>query len=223
MTGTPMNVIFPTPTIVPLGDSALLVRFGTALTDPANRAAIALASLLHREPVAGVLELAPGLVSVLLRFDPLAAGSAAIEGELRLRLFGLANAEPAPVRDWTIPVHFDGLDIDAVASALDMSAAAFITAHNARPLRVLATGFAPGFVYCGLHPDSLLLPRRAEVRPMVPAGTVLFAASQTAITATELPTGWHIIGRADFSNFDPAAAPPTQLSPGDNLSFTVAS
>lgn len=54
------------------------------------------------------------------------------------------------------------------------------------PLRVLATGFAPGFVYCGLHPDDLSVPRREAIRPMVPAGTVLFAAGQTAIAATDL-------------------------------------
>ena len=50
---------------------------------------------------------------------------------------------------------FDGPDLAEVAAALGMTAADFIAAHNATPLRVLATGFAPGFVYCGLHPDEL--------------------------------------------------------------------
>ena len=222
MTGSFVTDNFPTPTIVPLGDSALLVRFGTTLTDPANRAAIALAGLLARAPLDGVLEVVPSLVSVLLRIDPLAAAAADIAGQLRLSLATLAHEDGASGQDWTIPVRFDGLDLDAVAGELNMAPAEFVAAHNATPLRVLATGFAPGFVYCGLHAQALVVPRRTEVRPMVAPGTVLFAAGQTAITATELPTGWHIIGSTDFNNFDPAASSPTQLRPGDQIRFTVA-
>ena len=151
MTDASVTDTYPAPTIVPLGDSALLVRFGTRLTDPANRAAIALADLLE-----------------------------------------------------------------------SMSRADFISQHNAQALRVLATGFAPGFVYCGLHADDLIVPRRAAVRAAVPPGTVLFAAGQTAITATELPTGWHILGHTDFTNFDPGTTPATQLKGGDHVRFTVA-
>lgn len=220
MAGSSAPETFPTPTIFPLGDSGLLVRFGTVLTDAANRAAIALALALDREPIAGVVEVVPNLVSVLVRYDPLASSMTAIAGELRLRLFKLESENKA-ARHWSISVAFDGPDLDAVAAALDMSGAAFIAAHNANPLRVLATGFAPGFVYCGLHPAELVLPRRTSVRPSVPAGSVLFAAGQTAIAATELPTGWHVIGSTTFANFDPLNEPPTQLSAGDVVTFEV--
>nr|WP_280140223.1 carboxyltransferase domain-containing protein [Devosia psychrophila] len=205
---------------MPLGDSALLVRFGTTLTDVANRAAIVLAAMLDNAPIPGVVEIMPNLVSVLLRYDPLLASPSVIQGELRLRLFGLAGAGREP-RRWTIPVVFDGPDLAETAEALCMSTEAFITAHNAAPLRVLATGFAPGFVYCGLH-NGLILPRRTVVRPSVPAGSVLFAAGQTAITATEMPTGWHVIGRTAFSNFDPAGHPPTLIGSGDLIAFEIA-
>jgi KipI family sensor histidine kinase inhibitor len=213
---------FPTPTIVPLGDSGLLVRFGTVLTDAANRAAIALALALDRAPIAGVTEVVPNLVSVLLRYDPgIGSSPAMIAGELRLRLFDLADESPG-ARRWTIPISFDGPDLAAVAAALAMEPDQFVATHNAQPVRVLATGFAPGFVYCGLHPDKLVLPRRTEVRSAVPPGSVLFAAGQTAITATEMPTGWHVIGRTDFGNFDPAGQPPTRLIAGDVVTFEVA-
>lgn len=221
MTGSSDPQTFPTPTIMPLGDSGLLVRFGNTLNDGANRAAIALARALDREPIAGVVEVVPNLVSVLLRYDPLAAAPATIAGELRLRLFALGNATQ-PAQSWTIPARFDGPDIDEVAALLGMTSADFVAAHNARPLRVLVTGFAPGFVYCGLHGDGLMLPRRTSVRPAVPAGSVLFAAGQTAITATEMPTGWHVIGHTDFRNFDPASEPPTRLQPGDSVTFEAA-
>ncbi|HEV7344114.1 MAG TPA: allophanate hydrolase subunit 1 [Devosia sp.] len=213
---------FPTPTISPLGDSALLVRFGTVLTDAANRAATALTLALDQQPIEGVLEVVPNLVSVLLRYDPVRSRAQPIAGDLRLRLLALEENLPQ-TRHWTVPVAFDGPDLDAVTAALKLTADQFVTAHNARPLRVLATGFAPGFVYCGLHPESLVLPRQTVVRPVVPAGSVLFAAGQTAIAATELPTGWHVIGRTDFENFDATAEPPTRLSVGDMVTFVVTS
>tara|TARA_R110002020_G_scaffold28563_9_gene90923 strand:- start:11872 stop:12543 length:672 start_codon:yes stop_codon:yes gene_type:complete len=222
MTGSSDAAPFPTPTIVPLGDSAMLVRFGTELTDAANRAAIALTAMLDQTPLEHVLEVVPNLVSVMLRYDPRVTRYADIAGQLRLRLFALADAPVVAGRAWSLPIAFDGPDLDAVADRLGMTVADFIVAHNAASLRVLATGFAPGFVYCGLHDAALVVPRRTEVRPLVSPGTVLFAAGQTALTATELPSGWHIIGHTDFANFDAAAAPPTRLQPGDSLAFTVA-
>jgi inhibitor of KinA len=94
-----------------------------------------------------------------------------------------------------------------------------VSQHDAFPLRILATGFAPGFVYCGFHGETLTLPRRSAVRAMVPAGSVLFAAGQTAIAATDIPTGWHVIGWTDFTNFDPNMTPPTRLRAGDHVVF----
>lgn len=222
MAGPSAPETFTIPTILPLGDSGILVRFGTTLTDASNRAAIAFAVALEREPIGGVAEVVPNLVSVLLRYDPLTMAPTSIAGEVRLRLNGLAG-EQAGKADWVIPTVFDGPDLGEVAASLGLSSTAFVAAHNASALRVLATGFAPGFVYCGLHPDQLVAPRRSSVRPFVPAGSVLFAAGQTAIAATEMPTGWHVIGRTGFANFDPSANPPTRLNAGDAVTFEVAS
>ena len=217
------------PTIVALGDSSLLVRFGDTLSEAANRAAIGFARALAADPLAGVVEAVPNLVSVLLRYDPATMQLATLTGELRLRLYARDHADAAPVAHHTIAVSFGGKhgpDLESVAKALSLSVDAFVAAHNAAhnaaSLRVLATGFAPGFVYCGFHPPELLLPRRAEVRASVPPGTVLFAAGQTAIAATTIPTGWHIIGTTKFRNFDPQATPPTVLQAGDSISFEIA-
>ena len=103
-----------------------------------------------------------------------------------------------------------------------LSVAAFIDRHNRRRLRVLATGFAPGFVYCGFHEAELQLPRRDSIRTNVPAGTVLFAAGQTAVAATSIRTGWHVIGRTAFQNFYAQRVPPTILVSGDEVQFEVA-
>lgn len=208
------------PMIVPLGDSGVLVRFGGQLDDAANRAALAFAQKLAVEPIFGVGEVVPSLVSVLLRYDPLAISFTGLTGEIQVRVSGPAAELPA--RRVDIDVRFGGEagpDLVEVAALVGMDAAGFVAAHNEASLRVLTTGFAPGFVYCGFHEEKLVVPRRAEVRPMVPAGSVLFAAGQTAIAATDIPTGWHVIGRTEFRNFDPKCDPPTQLLAGDLLCF----
>ena len=122
----------------------------------------------------------------------------------------------------SIPVVFDGEDLMEVCDRLKLAPGNFVVRHNGTPLRVLATGFAPGFVYCGFHSPARGVPRREQVRAMVPAGTVLFAAGQTAIAATPIRTGWHVIGRTVFQNFDPDETPPTAFAPGDTIEFTVA-
>ena len=208
------------PDIVPLGDCALLVRFGSSLDDGANRAALSLGEKLAGDPIPGVTEVVPSLVSVLLRYDPAEIGPVRLAGEIGLRL-GKGDA-PEPAKTHDIDVHFDGPDLLEVAQTLGLGVGAFVALHNESPLRVLTTGFAPGFVYCGFHRDALVLPRRTVVRSQVPAGSVLFAAGQTAISATEIPTGWHVIGRTYFRNFVPENDPPTLLRAGDLMRFRVA-
>lgn len=219
MTATPR---LGPPLIQPLGDRGLIVRFATELSDAGNRAAIGFARKLRERLPAGVTEVDPNLVSVLLKYDPARVGYEPLAGEIRLLLGEEAAGSELPARH-AIAVTFDGPDLAEAAASLGLTPEAFVAAHCAAPLRVLTTGFAPGFVYCGFHPEALALPRRTEVRPMVPAGTVLFAARQTAIASTPIPTGWHVIGRTAFSNFDPAAEPPTLLREGDEIVFEAAS
>ena len=212
----------PNPLIVPLGDRGLLVRFAGALSDEANFATLKFASRLRQQTPEGVTETDPNLVSVLLKYDPTQVDFDRLAGEVRLLLGQPERHRSAVPKRHQIAVSFggeDGPDLAEVSKKLKLSQKDFIAAHNARPLRVLTTGFAPGFVYCGFHPEHLQLPRRTSTRPLVPAGTVLFAAGQTAITATALPTGWHVIGRTDFRNFDPQKDPPTQLREGDEIVF----
>lgn len=209
------------PLIVPLGDRGLLVRFGDSLSQSANDAAINFARVAETAVLPGVTEVVPNLVSVLLQYAPENVSFDRLAGEVRLLVSGPATlAGEAALHQ--VAVRFDGEDLAEVAASLGLDATAFVAAHNAQPLKVLATGFAPGFLYCGFHPKPLHLPRRAEVRRQVPAGTVLFAAGQTAITSTPIPTGWHVIGHTAFRNFAPHDLPPTTVRAGDAVQFEVA-
>jgi KipI family sensor histidine kinase inhibitor len=216
-----MTEALPLPLLLPLGDGALLVRFADELSDAANRAAGDFARLLAERRPAGIAEIDANLVSVLIRMEE-GCDPRFLAGEIRLLLSTSDVATSAKPAVHRILVRFgnaDGPDLEAAAVAVGLSPNAFIAAHNARPLRVLTTGFAPGFVYCGFHPPELDLPRRGALRENVPAGSLLFAAGQTALSATPIRTGWHVIGRTDFCNFDPDRMPPTQLRAGDTVIF----
>jgi allophanate hydrolase subunit 1 len=189
----------PPPLLQPLGDSGLIVRFAGALSDAANRAAIRFAAQLREVKPEGVCEVQSNLVSVLLTYDPARIGWDQLAGEVRLLLARPAGPETAGARHH-VAVTFDGPDVEAAAAALGLSRKDFITRHSAAPLRVLATGFAPGFVYCGFHDAALAL-------------------RQTAITATPVPTGWHVLGHTAFRNFRPEDTPPTRLREGDEIVF----
>jgi KipI family sensor histidine kinase inhibitor len=209
----------PTPLVLPLGDGALVVRFGETLTDGANRAAIGLAAAIGREALPGALEIVPNLVSVLVRYDPDRIGFERLSGEIALLVArGLEMAAGGGEAE-RIPIRYDGADLESAAAALGLAPSAFVERHATATLRVLAVGFAPGFIYCGMHGPELTLPRRTEVRARVPAGTVLFAAGQTAISATEIPTGWHVIGHTVFRNFNADAPQPLRLRAGDSVRF----
>lgn len=208
------------PTLMPLGDGAILVRFADRLDLDANAAAIGFAGSLEAARLAGVVEIVPNLVSVLVRYDPQRIGYPALAGEIGL--VDRAVQRKAPARTHAIAISYggkDGPDIEAVADRLGLDVPDFIRAHGAAQLRVLSTGFAPGFIYCGMHDEDLQVPRRESIRQSVQPGSVLFAARQTAIAATAIPTGWSVIGRTRLINFDPATNPPTRIRAGDTVTF----
>ncbi len=211
------------PMLLPLGDRALLVRFGTHLGEDVNLRAITATRCLISADLDGVEEVSPTLVSVLIRYDPQKIGFFALSNAVRLALCEPDITALASNKSIDLEVVYggaEGPDLDFVAAQCGLSATAFIKAHNQAQLRVLATGFAPGFVYCGLHVPELQIARRTSLHAKVPPGSIIFAAGQTAITATHVPTGWHVIGRTKFRNFAVSKNPPIKLQAGDIVSFS---
>ena len=97
-----------------------------------------------------------------------------------------------------------------------------IEQHAAATYHVYLLGFAPGFAYLGPLPEPLRVPRRAEPRVRVPAGSVAIAGAQTAVYPHVTPGGWHIIGRSESVLWDPASSEPARLRPGDRVQFVPA-
>ncbi|GIV83440.1 MAG: allophanate hydrolase [Candidatus Roseilinea sp.] len=202
-----------------MGEAALLIECTLDDIAEANAHALALTRVLPTEwhPL-------PAIRSVLVRFDPLRYTQDEVQAYVQ---DALAHATPGalpPGRQVTIPVRYggeDGPDLEDAARQLGLAPDELIAQHTARPWRVLMIGFAPGFPYIGPLPASLTLPRRDTPRAAVPAGSVAIAAGMTGIYPSQLPGGWHLIGRTEVTLFDPAREPPTFLQAGDHVQFVA--
>ena len=201
--------------IRPFGEAAILVEL-----DGADQAQ-ALAASLRTDPTPGVIEAVPGLASLLVELDPLFADADRVAAVIEHRIVGL-DATPLAGAIHTIPVVYDGPDLDEVAALLDLEPSEVVALHASVELRVLFCGFAPGFAYLGDLPAALHVPRLATPRAHTPAGSVAIAGSMGGIYPAALPGGWRVIGRTDVSLFDPRRDPPALLLPGDRVRFEPA-
>jgi KipI family sensor histidine kinase inhibitor len=93
--------------------------------------------------------------------------------------------------------------------------------HAGIPYTVFALGSHPGYGYLGLVDPRLAIPRRKVPRVSIPAGSVSIGGMQTGVSASPGPSGWHTIGQATLSFFDPTKPEPALLSPGDIVRFHV--
>lgn len=200
--------------VVPLGDRAALAYFET------EAAAAAYARSLRRERPPWLLDVVPAYLSVGLHFDATAIRSAAVLAWARDHRGSGADSAPEAVRH-NIPVCYErNLDLPRIAEVLQHSEADVIRRHLDATYTVYAIGFVPGFPYLGYLPAELCgVPRLAEPRLRVPAGSVGLTGRQTGIYPLERPGGWNIVGRTplELVNLDDAYFP---LQVGDEVRFT---
>ena len=112
-----------------------------------------------------------------------------------------------------------GPDLAFVAEHAGLSAAEVVARHAAPAYLVHMIGFAPGFPYLGGLDARLATPRRAQPRPLVPAGAVGIAGPQTGIYSLPTPGGWQLIGRTPLRLFHPDWEQPSRLRAGQHLRF----
>ena len=198
------------------------VELGDEISPETNTRVRALAHLVERRRVPGVSETVPSYRALLVYYDPLA-----IEyDELCRRLRGLAEeATPAalpPARRVELPCCYDeefGLDLAAAAQRLGLAVDELVKLHTGAEQLVYFIGFTPGLPYMGGMPEQLYIPRLETPRVRVPAGSVSIGGTQCCIYPVESPGGFWVLGRTPVPLYDPGAADPTLLRPGDRLTF----
>jgi KipI family sensor histidine kinase inhibitor len=194
----------------PAGDAALLLQVESL----AARLAVAILA----ERVAGVLDVVPGARTVLVTTEP---GSNDL-GELAGRLLELPLPpdRPGEAALAEIAVVYDGPDLAEVAQLTGLSPGEVVARHAAGEYTVGWLGFSPGFGYLtGLDPVLASVPRLAEPRLRVPAGSVAIAGGLAAVYPSNSPGGWRLLGRASAALWDPDRNPPALLAPGMRVRF----
>ncbi|RJT19435.1 5-oxoprolinase subunit PxpB [Buttiauxella izardii] len=202
-----------------LGESAVVLELEPPLSLESQQRIWGLTQRLLESPA--VSEVIPGMnnITVVLR-EP---QSLALDGIERIQRWWEESEAMVPAsRSVEIPVIYGGIhgpDLAEVAEHCGLSVSQVVEQHSAAEYIVYFLGFQPGFAYlAGLAP-TLVTPRRAEPRLMVPAGSVGIGGSQTGIYPLATPGGWQIIGQTSLKLFNPTAEKPTLLTPGDTVRF----
>lgn len=204
------------PRLVPLGDAALYLQLGRRLDTALNTRALRLAAALRGRR--GVREAVGAYAAVTIHYDPDLVSVAGLQ-KLVGALLRERKGEPLQGRLHRVPVAYGGPDLEQAAGELGLSVAEVVRRHSQPVYRAFMAGFVPGWAYLGPLDPKLRLPRRAEPREVVPAGSVAIAELQTGIYPLASPGGWHLIGSTRMRTFLPDSDPPLLIRPGDRVKF----
>jgi inhibitor of KinA len=225
--------------IVPLGDSALIVRVREQFDDAPEETldqVLRTFQQLRGAAIPGVIELAPAYTTVAVFFDPVAVAKARekpdeVFGWLREQILhvlaaggdrGKRRKTKGTIRSVEIPVCYDpefAPDLDDVARRAALSTKEVVDLHSVAEYRVACIGFVPGFPFLTGLPKKLATPRRDTPRKEIPSGSVGIGGAQTGIYPLRSPGGWNLIGRTPLNLFNPKKNPPTLLRAGDRVRF----
>jgi len=203
------------------GDTGLIVEFGDTIDRAVNERVLLLNQKLNRLRLPGVIETIPTFRSLLVLYDPVKTSSSNLKA-LIAQVLEKKTSASSEATLWRIPVCYApefAPDLPDVCARTGLSAERVVALHLERQYRVYMLGFLPGFPYMGDLAEPLRLPRRADPRTRVPAGSVAIATSMTGIYPVESPGGWHLIGRTPIKLFDLNWDPPSLLAPGDVVMF----
>ncbi len=213
---------FPDVTITALNENTISIEFGDTLATPTPEISqlissfrIYLLNQLQSSHPKLINDHVTSYRSLVLYYDFLQLRTSAIKHTVEkywddftcnsndVNVFKTPSDTNAKIID--IPVYYSeeaGPDLQALANTHDITVETLIKKHTAKPYRIYAMGFAPGFAYMGFVPPELRTPRLSTPRTKVPKGSVGIAGAQTGIYPKDSPGGWNIIGRCPIDLID---------------------
>lgn len=217
----------PTASVLyyPLGDSAIVMELGDAISEEIQRHIMAIGQFLEDYSFEGFIEYVPAFNTVTVFYDPLITEYETVKA-LFVEMLTVISGEVHHLETITvdIPVLYggpQGPDLSFVAKHAGLSEAEVVALHSAEVYLVHMIGFAPGFPYLGGLNEKIATPRKEMPALKIPAGAVGIAGVQTGIYPIATPGGWQIIGQTPLSLFDPERNPPALLKAGNRLRFVA--
>ncbi|WP_406600815.1 5-oxoprolinase subunit PxpB [Microvirga rosea] len=209
------------PRILPCGDTALSIEFGSSIDADLNDKVLALDASLRASPPVGLRETVPTYRSLLVHFDPTLVDYDVLTRAL-LDAAKHLHPEASTGRRWKVPVFYGGsygMDLEEVSERHGLSPEAVISLHCEPIYRIYMIGFMPGFAYLGGLDARLATPRRTQPRAHIPSGSIIIGGAQAAVSSIECPSGWHILGRTPVRSYAPEREPAFLFAAGDEIVF----
>ena len=209
----------PQPHISTIGARAFLLDAPGDFDLPTQRRIWALSQALKQWDDLG--EIVPGMTNLLAIFKTTPEDPDAVTARLRE---AWERAESIDIKGKTIEigVHYGGehaVDLAALCDRSGLSDREIVRLHHEGIYTVFALGSAPGFGYLhGLNP-RIHMPRKTVPSLKMAKGCVTIGGMQTGVAVLTGPNGWNSIGFADLQMFDPTAAVPAIMAPGDTVRF----
>lgn len=206
----------------PLGDTGIRVQFHEQVSPALNRTIQNFCRFLEKEDMEGIVEWVPAYDTVSVYYLP----DKLSYHELCKRLSGLPinenHSEDGQSEVVLLPTLYGGEagpDLAEVAHLKQLSEEEVIDIHSSQDYLIYMMGFLPGYPYLGGLSDAIDVPRLANPRASVPAGSVGITGRQIGVYPLESPGGWHIIGRTPVPLFDMNRQEPFLYQPGDRIRF----
>ncbi|AXI38508.1 allophanate hydrolase [Bacillaceae bacterium ZC4] len=208
--------------IQPLGDTGIIIQFGTEISEAIYQQIRQYVYCLEQSCIEGIVEWVPAYTTLAVFYRP----NIISYDELSQKLLKIGEKiESMPVPDpivIEIPTLYGkeaGPDIQFVAETNGLSEEEVVKIHSSSDYLIYMIGFVPGFPYLGGMDKRIAAPRKKTPRSRIPAGSIGIAGEQTGIYPLETPGGWQIIGRTPVKLYDPQKQDPILLKAGDYIRF----
>ena len=202
----------------PLGDCYLAVEFGDEADLLLNFRVLALADVLEREAIPGVIEIIPSFRELGIVFDRFETDHAALQETVAALQKTVSDVDQLPSRLVELPVWYDDpwsadlakrfnvqKNIDFVAEANGITVDEVVRRHTGTDYWVVCVGFTPG-CYFSIPLDAskwLKSPKYKIPRSYTPARLIALAGFSTGAYPVASPGGYQVIGRLAVNIYEP--------------------
>ena len=149
--------------ITPLGDRAILIRFGTEINEDTFQSVRSAMACLDSFQHPHLVECVPTYTGVAIYYDALKTSLAEFVALMEVTLQQMPPTHEAEPRIIDLPVCYGGEfgpDLAAVAEYCNLSCDEVVAIHSGGMYLVHMLGFVPGFPYLGGMSPSIAMPPR---------------------------------------------------------------